>query len=79
MYQEGCSGQGLAAIPHPESRPVIVLLGEDMDNNASEIIVLGDEEDQVIHFMLYKLDISIDILYNELTLKLYKFFNYQKL
>jgi len=44
--QEGCSGQGLAAIPHPESRPVIVLLGEDMDNNASEIIVLGNEEDQ---------------------------------
>ena len=45
--QEGCGGIGLAAIPHPESKPVIVLLGEDMTNNASEIIVLGDEQEQV--------------------------------
>eukprot|EP00088_Acartia_fossae_P032886 TRINITY_DN3364_c0_g2_i4.p1 TRINITY_DN3364_c0_g2~~TRINITY_DN3364_c0_g2_i4.p1 ORF type:complete len:268 (-),score=72.94 TRINITY_DN3364_c0_g2_i4:125-928(-) len=44
--QAGCSGQGLAAIPHPESGPVVVLLGEDMENNQSEIIVLGDEAEQ---------------------------------
>lgn len=42
----GCGGSALAAIPHPESGPVVVLLGEDVETNTSQIVVLGDESDQ---------------------------------
>jgi len=45
--QAGCNGHGLAAIPHPDSKPIVVLLGMD-DDNQTGVVVLGDEEEKEI-------------------------------
>jgi len=44
--QGECNGDSLVAIPHPDSNPFIVLLGED-EGNGTEMLILSDQEDQI--------------------------------